>query len=374
MEGEKGTGGRSFANKQCTKEDFFMKKTYRILFITALILSFFTVPFMVPAPSAKTITLKFGTWQAGGQKNPLTVGQYTYLDELEKRTNGAVKFERYDAGSLAPGPALLEALQAGMADTAGICPPYYRKELPLHQLTVLPGFSEYPYPKSMAFYRLYDRIPELKAELTKHNIKLLSIQALKSSGVFSKKPVRAIPDFKGMKLRVLGYQAELLAALGGVPVSMATSEIYEGLSKGTIDGHIHNSPAIIAFGTFQLAKYYTEFNFGDPVFLIGMNQNTYNRLPDSVKKVIEEMMVEGIEKSNEACARGNKALDGKMKEVGIEFIKPPAADEAKVAEETDKILDKWIKELEAKGLPAGKVASEYKKLITEFKPLPIWSK
>ena len=145
--------------------------------------------------------------------------------------------------------------------------------------------------------------PGNDGELKKNNIKLLSVQALRASGVFSKEPVRSIADLKGMKLRVLGYQAELLAALGGVPVSMATSEIYEAMSKGTIDGHIHNSPAIIAFGTFELAKYYTEFNFGDPVFLIGMNQNTYNRLPDNVKKVIEEMMVEGINKSVEACAR-----------------------------------------------------------------------
>lgn len=350
-----------------------MKKSLRICFVAVLALSFLVMGFMTTDSFAKPITLKFGTWQAGGQKNPLTVGQYTYLDELEKRTNGAVKFERYDAGSLAPGPALLESLSAGIADTAGICPPYYRGEMPLHQLTVLPGFSEYPYPKAMAWYRLYERVPELMGELKKHNIKLLSVQALKASGVFSKKPIRSISDLKGMKLRVLGYQAELLAALGGVPVSMATSEIYEAMSKGTIDGHIHNSPAIIAFGTFELAKYYTEFNFGDPVFLIGMNQNTFNRLPDSVKKVIDEMTVEGIQKSVEACARGNHKLDKKMKEVGIEFIKPTAADAAKVTECADQILAKWVKEMEAKKLPAGKVASEYKKLISEYKPFPFWS-
>ena len=348
-----------------------MKKSLCVCFVAVLALSVLSL--MAADSFAKTITLKFGTWQAGGDKNPLTVGQYTYLDELEKRTNGAVKFERYDAGSLAPGPALLEALSAGIADTAGICPPYYRGEMPLHQLTVLPGFSEFPYPKAMAWYRLYERVPEIMGELKKNNIKLLSVQALRASGVFSKKPVRSIPDLKGMKLRVLGYQAELLAALGGVPVSMATSEIYEAMSKGTIDGHIHNSPAIMAFGTFELAKYYTEFNFGDPVFLIGMNQNTYNRLPDSVKKVIEEMMVEGINKSVEACARFNHRLDKKMKEVGIEFIKPTAPDAAKVAESTDQIIAKWVKEMEAKKLPAGKVASEYKKLVGEYKPFPFWS-
>jgi len=354
-----------------------MKKSFRVCFFSLLVLSFFVMLLqgsLAMAAAAKPITLKFGTWQGGGMKNPLTVAQYTYLDELEKRTNGAVKFERYDAGSLAPGPALLEAVQVGIADVAGLVPPYYRAELPLHQVIVLPGFSEYPLPKAMAFYRLYERIPELQKELTKHNVKLLSIQALKSSGVFSKKPVRSISDLKGMKLRVLGYQAELLAALGGVPVSMATSEIYEAIAKGTIDGHIHNAPAIMAFGTFELCKFYTEFNFGDPVFLIGMNQNTYNRLPDTVKKTIEEMREDGIRQSVEVCAKLNHMLEGKMKEVGIEFIKPPEADVAKVSEHAEQILTKWVKDMEAKGLPAQKVVSEYKTLITEYQPLPVWSK
>ena len=322
--------------------------------------------------SAKQITLKFGTWQAGGMKNPLFRAQCRYLDELEKRTNGLVKFERYDGGSLAPGPALLEAVQTGIADVAGICPPYYRAELPLHQVTVLPGFSLYAYPKAMAFYRVYERVPELMKELTKHNVKLISIQALKSSGVATKEPVRVLADLKGKKLRVLGYQAELLAELGGTPVSMATGEIYEAISKGTIDGHIHNAPAIIAFGTFELCKYFTTFNFGDPVFLIGINQNVYNRLPASVKKVIADLMEDGIKLSVEEGARSEKACEQKMKEVGMEFIKPSSADEATVAAATEKIMAKWIKGMEAKGLPAQKGVTEYERLIADYKPLPLW--
>ncbi|MBW1802387.1 MAG: hypothetical protein JRJ85_16865, partial [Deltaproteobacteria bacterium] len=119
--------------------------------------------------------------------------------------------------------------------------------------------------------------------------------------------------------------------------------------------------------------FYTEFNFGDPVFLICMNQNTYNRLPDKVKKTIEEMREEGIRQSVGVCAKLNHMLEGKMKKVGIEFIKPPAADVVKVSEYANQILDKWIKDMEAKGRPAGKMVTEFKKLISEYKPLPVWS-
>ena len=107
---------------------------------------------------------------------------------------------------------------------------------------------------------------------------------------------------------------------------------------------------------------------------MAMNLNTYNRLPDKVKNTIEEMREEGIRQTVEVCAKLNHMLEGKMKEVGIEFIQPPEADVAKVSEYAEQILDKWVKDMEAKGLPAQKVVSEYKTLITEYQPLPVWSK
>ena len=65
-----------------------MKRSLCVCFVAVLALSILSL--MTADSFAKPVTLKFGTWQAGGDKNPLTVGQYTYLDELEKRTNGAV--------------------------------------------------------------------------------------------------------------------------------------------------------------------------------------------------------------------------------------------------------------------------------------------
>lgn len=330
-------------------------------------------PAPAPTPAAaKPITLKFGTWQAGGAKNPLTTGQYRYLDELEKRTNGRLKFDRYDGGSLAPGPALLEAVSTGIADVAGICPPYFPAELPLHQVTVLPGFAVYPYPRAMASYKIYDRVPEMKAELTKYKVKLISIQSLKSMGVVTRQPVRTLADLKGKKLRVLGYQAELLAALGGVPISMPTSDIYEAISKKTIDGHIHDASAVIAFGTHELCKYYTEYNFGNAVFLMAMRQQVFDSLPKDIQKIITDLTEEGIKISVEVNARDNKACEDKMRQLGIEFIKPTPDEEAKITAATDQIVSKWIKGEEAKGRPGQKVVTGMKELIKQYKPLPVW--
>jgi TRAP-type C4-dicarboxylate transport system substrate-binding protein len=344
------------------------------LFFTFILLAslFASISYAQSQPAAKPITLKFGTWQAGGTKNPLTTGQYWYLDELEKRTNGRLKIQRYDAESLAPGPALLDALKTGMADIAGICPPYFPAELPLHQVTVLPGFSVYPFPRAMAFYDLYQRVPEMKAELTGHGVKLISIQSLKSMGIVSKSPIRTLADLKGKKLRILGYQAQLLAALGGVPVSMPTGEIYDAISRGTIDGHIHDASAVIAFGTYSVCKYFTELNFGNAVFLMAMKQSVFDSLPADIKKLIDSFIVEGIKGSVAVNARDNKACEDMMRGHKIEFIKPRAEDEAVVDAKTDEIIAKWVAQREAEKRPAQKVVTELKQFIKQYKPDSAW--
>ena len=59
-----------------------------------------------------------------------------------------------------------------------------------------------------------------------------------------------------------------------------------------------------------------------------------------------------------------------MKEVGIEFIKPSAADAAKVAEGTDQIIAKWVKEMEAKKSAAVKWHLNTRSWSASISPFP----
>jgi TRAP-type C4-dicarboxylate transport system substrate-binding protein len=63
---------------------------------------------------------------------------YWWLDEVEKRSGGRIKFERYPGESLAKAAEQLDALESGMADVSLFVTTYTPGKIPLNTLTALP--------------------------------------------------------------------------------------------------------------------------------------------------------------------------------------------------------------------------------------------
>ena len=74
----------------------------------------------------------------------------------------------------------------------------------------------------------------------------------------AKKPVKAVADMKGMKIRV--QQSDLfvamIEALGANPTPMPYGEVYTGLKTGIVDGAENNWPSYESSRHFEAAKYY----------------------------------------------------------------------------------------------------------------------
>src|SRR3954462_71639 len=63
--------------------------------------------------------------------------------------------------------------------------------------------------------------------------------------IHSKKPIRTIEDFKGLKLRVPGGMiAEGFAAIGARTTLLPGGEVFSALEKGTVDAADYTGPAV----------------------------------------------------------------------------------------------------------------------------------
>ena len=122
---------------------------------------------------------------------------YWWLDEVEKRSGGRIKFERYPGESLAKAAEQLDALESGMADVSLFVTTYTPGKIPLNTLTALPFSLQYAWVNATSYYQLVQEVPEVKAEYTKHNVRLVSGYATGPYYVFSTKPIRTFGDFKG---------------------------------------------------------------------------------------------------------------------------------------------------------------------------------
>ena len=84
--------------------------------------------------------------------------------------------------------------------------------------------------------------------------------------------MKSISDIKGLKLRALGLQANLLHELGAVPVSMKVPEIYMAIDKGTIDGTSANLTMAVGYKWSEVTKYHYSVALGNAGMFIGINR------------------------------------------------------------------------------------------------------
>ena len=86
-----------------------------------------------------------------------------------------------------------------------------------------------------------------------------------------KKPIKALPDMKGMKIRV--QQSDLwvamMQALGANATPMPYGEVYAALRTGLVDGAENNWPSYESSRHFEVAKYYaiTEHSLAPEILL-----------------------------------------------------------------------------------------------------------
>src|SRR3546814_6004609 len=94
---------------------------------------------------------------------------------------------------------------------------------------------------------------------------------------------------EGLKLRTAGGAMDATArAFGAVPVRMAAPEIYESLSRGTIDGMLLPYASVLSYDLAGLTKFATtKENFGSAVLTYVMSEAKWKKLARSEEHTSE---------------------------------------------------------------------------------------
>lgn len=324
-----------------------------------------------PTPAAvKPITLKFGAWVSATAA--FGKAQDWYLSQVENRSGGRIKFERYWSGSLAPADQLLDALSSGIADVATVMPTYYPSKLPLGTVGSLAyesGATKDIWTAFTAYTDLYSQTPALQQELAKYHTRFLAPAGTSPYYLISRREIKSIADLKGLKARALDQEATLLSSLGGVPVNMAAPELFDALQRGTIDGVVFSPSGVTAYGLQDAAKFFWQLPMGGQVFFLGIRDAAWNSIPSDLQKLMSDVAKE-VPKSYEQIYQidGDGASLAKMKAAGVAVSAPSADDIAKVEAAIPNAVKVWEDDLSSKGLPGKEVYDTYVSLLKKYEP------
>jgi TRAP-type C4-dicarboxylate transport system substrate-binding protein len=298
-----------------------------------------------------------------GDQHAMSQWLIKWSGELEKGSNGRIVVKRFPGAQMGPTPQHYDFARTGQADVAWFLHGGTPGRFPLTEVISLPfmvGSSE------IGTKTLND--PELRAKYldAEHKgVKVLMLLTHQPGGPHTtKKAIRTMDDFKGLRLRFASPPIrDLVQGLGATPVGVPPTEIAEQLQKGTIDGaFIDYGGAGIAFKLGGTIKYSTELYAYVASFGVVMNEEFWNKLPPDLKKLVVTTMTGREKEVGQAWdaldVPGKKALmDG-----GAQAIRFSTEDEAKVRRVGSQVTFTKIKELEDKGLPARAVYEQMRSL------------
>ena len=281
-----------------------------------------------------------------------------WAQSVEKRTNGRVQFELTSLPELGLGGAeTIRVLKTGVVDVTETYGGYVAGELPIIEILELPGI--FPDPEIAKKAILAWKPHEAKILDEKANAVLLAMAVYPDQAIWSKKPLRKLEDFKGLKTRVHSVAlSSLVAGLGGEPLTIAFAETYTALERGTLDAAISGTKPGYGLRWYEVSKYLVGPISMRPHVALAINKNTWKRLPADLQQILKEeaeKIVEG--KAFEAIEVWNKEGIDKSVEKGVEHL--PFSPELQAAIKDvlrTKVVPEWVKR--AGGAEAARLFNE----------------
>jgi TRAP-type C4-dicarboxylate transport system substrate-binding protein len=338
-----------------------MRTKLSLTFVIVVLVSVFLFITRAETTAAsKVINLKFNNYFPPlSEQSKLSE---KFIQEIEKRTDGRVKITYYPGGSLLSGPATADGVTKGVVDIGYISLVFTMGRYPLIEACSLP----LSYPSAWVgshvvndFYRRYK-----PKEFDK--LHTLFFNSCGPSVLFSKKAVYKLEDLEGVKARAIGRAGVIFKNLGGSPAAVPTGEVYDAMVKGVLDGGYYPLEAGMTWKIANGARSVTLcWPVGDVyTFCLGMNKNSWNKLPQDIQKIFDEVSEAYEEKFalmwNRIDIEGQKYASQR----GLELIDLSPEEAKRWKSVTQPVIDSYIRETKKKGFSENEL-EEYIEFLQE---------
>jgi TRAP-type C4-dicarboxylate transport system substrate-binding protein len=233
-----------------------------------------------------------------------------FAQEVEKRTNGQLKFEIYPGGSLVKATQQFDALSTGALDMTLYPLAYSGGKIPEVNITLMPALIT-NYEQG---YR-WKQAPigaDLTRILDEHNVKIITWIWQAGGNASRDKAILVPDDVKGLKVRGAGKSMdELLKAAGGAISNVTSDETYSAMQSGVLDGIWTSSSSLVSFRLYELAKHVTTAR--DKTFWymfepLLMSKATYNSLTPAQQKTVLDVGASLEKFAIQSCKEDDQTL------------------------------------------------------------------
>ncbi|MBT4267550.1 MAG: TRAP transporter substrate-binding protein DctP [Deltaproteobacteria bacterium] len=320
---------------------------------------------------AKTYTLRVGTYEP----ERLDIVQKVYLPyckEIERRTNGKVKFKWYFAGSLVKPGQTVKALESGLADIVPSVAIWRNENLfPVSRVFTLPFMFESGAQVDRTYYKAVETIPAFKKEYA--SIKMLGYHSTDFS-IYAMvvPPPKTQAEMKGLKIwagsRTLVQMTKLL---GATPRNIKLGDLYMSLQRKAIDGVAFPIAPLAAYKLTDVVNNHTVMMGPGGLIPFAMSMKTWKKLPPDIQAVFQEMIPSTSAFLGSVIDQKRADILRQLKTRGDNIYMLPADEKARWRKTMQPIYDGWLKDMKSKGIDGQSVLNQVVKIANEMKSTPV---
>ncbi len=288
-------------------------------------------------------------------------------DKMKEVTNGKVDLIYFEPGTLVPDKENFQAVEDGAVDLTSTIPSLTPNQFLAFSIMDQPMLFSSSSMGALVANKLVEESASVKKEFEK--VHPLWAEASVPNHLLSKMPITNLDDMEGKRIGVrTAAVSDAIKLLGGVPVLLPVSDMYISLQRGMLDGVLLPIPQYKASKVVEVAKHMTPCALITSGFMIVINKESYNNLPEEAKNYLDSITGEVGSAFEGAWVdySGKADLKDMQEKNGLVIHDFPDAERALWGERVAPMHDNWKAKMKERGIDSDEIMSIVTKYVEYY--------
>ena len=249
-------------------------------------------------------------------------------EALSAATGGRLDFEVYEPGEIVPAFSIVDAVRDNKVEAGYTWLGYDQGKIPASALLGAVPFGMEPWEYSAWWFEAGGEALA-QSLYAKHGVHILlcGIIGPATAGWFSK-PINALSDVEGLKIRFAGLGGRVISELGASVTMLPGGEIFQALEKGAIDATEYSLPNVdqqLGFNRVAKLNYFPGWHQPSTSAHLAINAKRWNALAAADQAAIELSCTAGVTRNLARAESLQGGIIAGFPEIGVTAGKLPDA-------------------------------------------------
>lgn len=273
--------------------------------------------------------------------NYLTQNVRQFADDVKAATGGQLELKVQSNSVLLKRPEVKRGVQQGIVPIGEVLMSALGNEDPMFEADSIPFVAT----SFVAAEKLWKAAREQIAQrLDKQGLVLVYGAPWPPQGIYTKKPVASIDDFKNVRFRAYSASTtRMVTLMGAVPTTIQAAEVPQAFSTSVVDMMITSPATGVDTQAWDYVKHYYDVQAFIPQSIVIANKRALQALPAEQRNAVLEAGKRAEARGWQVARERTGALTQTLADKGIKVQPIPATIAPELARIGQTMADEWLK-------------------------------